>query len=84
MTQPGRRIIINNRLVEEPAIRIPIRFFVEMHGPGSYESPDGRCDRFELICFGIELNGERKEETTNVHYGFHEEFNLHIKRYFGI
>lgn len=70
--------------MEEPERRIPIKLFVEMHGPGSYESPDGRCDGFELICFGVEVNDERREETTNVHYGFHEEFNSHIKRYFGL
>ncbi|MBD5230735.1 MAG: hypothetical protein HDS66_01090 [Bacteroidales bacterium] len=63
-------------------MKIPFAVRIELLGPGSIISPDGREEHFELIHFGIRVNDEIRGEAANVYYGHHLEFNKHLSNYF--
>lgn len=82
MVRPGSRVIINGRVFDEEPMKIPFAVRIELLGPGSIISPDGREEHFELIHFGIRVNDEIRGEAANVYYGHHLEFNKHLSNYF--
>ncbi len=84
LTQPGRRVIINGRIIEEQPTAIPVTLTVELHGTGELTSSDGRRDLFELISYMVEVQGEQRGISCNVFYDDHLEFNRHLKYIFGL
>lgn len=82
--RPGSRMIINGTVYEEPPVRMPFTLHIELHGPGSVSSPDGRTEHFELISFGVKVGDEYRGESASVYYDTHEEFNNHLKIYFNL
>lgn len=84
VVRPGRRVIINGQVYEEPPMKFPFTLHIELHGSGSVSSPDGREEHFELISFGVKVGDEYRGESVNVYYNEVERFNEHLKIYFNL
>lgn len=84
VVHPGHRVIVNGVVYDEKPTKLSFLLHIELHGTGSIISPDGGCEHFELISFGVKVGDKYHGESTNVYYDAVEEFDKHLKNYFNI
>lgn len=84
MVHPGRRMVVNGQVFDEPPTHIPVVLRIELHGPGSISSPGCDESRFELMSFMASVGDEQLSEDVCIFYDDINEFNEYLNIFFNL